>query len=89
MARCGFLLDNRIGLNDGTLDERVARVTWRTQALWRVADDAANGVRPARVRARIFTLLIYTGQVAGAFAVADALRSTVWWYPKEVWQAGT
>lgn len=75
-------------MDDGTLNERIASVAGRAQALGSMADHTANGVRTAGVRTRVLALLVDAGQVTGTLAVADTLRSTVGRYPEEVRQTG-
>jgi hypothetical protein len=66
-----------IRLTRQALDERIANETDVTNAHWRVTDYAAFGVSTTRSRARISTLLADACEVAGAFGIADAFRSTV------------
>lgn len=52
-----------------------------------MADNTANSVRTTRVRARIYTLLIYASQMAGTFPVADTFWPAVGRYSEKVGQA--
>lgn len=75
-------------LNRSTMDERVSSVTSRAQALRGVTNDSANSVGTTSIGAWVNTFLADAGEVAGTFAVADALRLAVGRYSDEVWQAG-
>ena len=76
-ARRRSLFANGIRRTYETLHERIARVAYGAYAHRRVAHDAALGVRAARSRTRVFALLIYARQIAGALAVTDAFRPTI------------
>jgi hypothetical protein len=75
--RGGLFSRWRFRLLHETLHECIAGVSDGADAHRRVADHAAFRVRAARSGAGVFAFLIDTRQVTRAFAITDALGSTV------------
>lgn len=68
--------------------EGIADVVANANTVGRVHDDSALSVETAGAGARVAALLVDTGQLVRAVAIADALRSTVGWGAEMRWQAG-
>lgn len=71
------------------LNKRIPRVIFRASARWHMIQNVTLRVSTTRTWARVPTFSIDARQMAGAFAVADTLWSTIWRSPDELRYAGT
>lgn len=58
--------------------ERITGIADRARTHWRMISNIANGIYSTRSRARIATLFVYAGVIAGTVRVYNTFWAAIW-----------